>query len=144
MLTATLRSVRQGEAGAAAPSGAELLKAAKKRLCEGWGELKPLQLLKTGGGSRAGTPAPKAVQQALLSALEKLCMADEAFLPLSPHLLKMLYEEDVVSEEVVLAWATAATVAAAAGGPGARFLKAVQPIISWLQEAESEEDEEDE
>eukprot|EP00873_Tetraselmis_striata_P007608 jgi/Tetstr1/427872/TSEL_017949.t1 len=66
--------------------------------------------------------------------------AGRAYMDLSPRLLKLLYDEDVVSEEAVLAWdkQTRATTG------DSRFLKLAGPFIKWLEEAEEDSGEESE
>lgn len=65
--------------------------------------------------------------------------AGRALADLSPRLLKLLYDEDVVSEEAVVAWEKEAK----ANTVDSRFLKLAAPFIKWLQEAEEDSDEED-
>lgn len=60
--------------------------------------------------------------------------------------LKALYEEDVVVEDVLLAWyekSGAATVLGIDGDQATRVRAAAEPFITWLQEASDEEDDSD-
>jgi len=58
--------------------------------------------------------------------------------------LKVLYDEDVLSEEAVIAWGQAKEAAAALDPDmDARFLEKAKPFIEWLQEASSSEEESD-
>jgi translation initiation factor 5 len=64
-------------------------------------------------------------------------------------LLKVLYDEDLAEEEVVLAWAgkeDAGAILGLSGEAAAPVRKAAAPFVDWLQEADEdeEEDEEDE
>lgn len=84
--------------------------------------------------------SPKA-QKYLLSGIEILVgkVHKDLLMPKVPHILKLLYDEDILDEEVILKWA---------GKPNKKHLpKSVseelrakaKPFIKWLQEAEVEE-----
>lgn len=64
-----------------------------------------------------------------------------AFAAVFKELLHALYEADVVDEEALLAWADEK---AAADASERRFLERAMPLIQWLREASSEEDEDGE
>jgi hypothetical protein len=51
--------------------------------------------------------------------------------------LKVLYDADVLCEEAILSWH-----AAPCGPHGTRVRQAVAPFVTWLQEAEEEDDDE--
>ena len=60
--------------------------------------------------------------------------------------LKVLYDEDVVEEDIILAWhakAGAGAVVGVAPAAGAAVREAAQPIVDWLREAESDDSEEE-
>lgn len=54
------------------------------------------------------------------------------------YVLRTLYDQDVLEEEPILAWATAERAAIAAGGNGGLFAE-VSPFIEWLEEADEED-----
>lgn len=56
-----------------------------------------------------------------------------------PLVLKALYDEDVLEEEIILEWYNQGLVA---GNKSSQIWKIVKPFIEWLQNAESESDEE--
>eukprot|EP00899_Mesostigma_viride_P013954 jgi/Mesvir1/2255/Mv19302-RA.1 len=64
------------------------------------------------------------------------------FMPLAMHGLKMLYDEDVLLEEDVLAWG-AVQRASGKAAEGA-FQKAGMQLVQWLEEASEEESDDDE
>ena len=59
-------------------------------------------------------------------------------------MLKVLYDEDVVEEDVILAWhdkAGAGAVVGVAPAAGAAVRDAARPLVDWLREAESDDEE---
>jgi hypothetical protein len=121
-----------------APTAAAAATAARA-LLSGWkGALAPL--LKT-----------KADQMGFLRAWEAACAeppgaeAAARRLALAPVVVKQLYDDDVLDEAALLAWAANAKVRGANAeskeAPAAAALSAkLAPLVQWLQEAESEED----
>lgn len=60
--------------------------------------------------------------------------------------LKVLYDEDVVEEDIILAWhakSGAGAVVGVAPAAGAAVREAAKPIVDWLREAESDDSEEE-
>eukprot|EP00854_Cymbomonas_tetramitiformis_P004045 gene4045-5018_t len=60
-------------------------------------------------------------------------------LPIVMHTLKVAYDEDVLTEEGIFAWAQAAKKQE----EDDKFLKTATPFITWLQEAEDDDEEEE-
>lgn len=52
----------------------------------------------------------------------------------------MLYDQDVVSEEVILTWEARELQA---DGPGKTLVQAASQLLEWLKEADSDDDEGD-
>jgi len=80
-------------------------------------------------------------QQGILVGIEELCGVREvSLLPSVPHILKALYDEDVLEEEVLLAWHSHKSK-----GTIAKVKDAGKVFVDWLRNAEeeSEGDEED-
>jgi hypothetical protein len=115
--------------------------AAARKLVSAWGgALKPL--LRT-----------KNEQAAFLRSWEGACAeAGEAGarrLITAPIIVKALYDDDILGEEAVLAWAASAKTRAAAtdkdakeAAAAAALLVKLGPIVTWLQEADSDSEEE--
>ena len=64
----------------------------------------------------------------------------------TPKALKLLYDEDVVDEEFLQAWyakPNAAKVLEVPEEAAAAVRKAAQPFITWLEEAEEDESDEE-
>jgi translation initiation factor 5 len=64
-----------------------------------------------------------------------------------PFLLKMLYEEDLVEDQVIIAWGAAPAVARKHGvdkTSAERIREVSQKVLEWLDEDSDEEDEEEE
>eukprot|EP00002_Diphylleia_rotans_P001393 TRINITY_DN10783_c0_g1_i1.p1 TRINITY_DN10783_c0_g1~~TRINITY_DN10783_c0_g1_i1.p1 ORF type:complete len:724 (+),score=170.05 TRINITY_DN10783_c0_g1_i1:76-2247(+) len=82
------------------------------------------------------TEAP--AQVALLNSIVNFAACDfsQSFI----NILKVLYDQEIASEEAILAWAAQTSRDAP---PLSIFINAAQPLIDWLQNAE-EEDEDDE
>lgn len=86
-------------------------------------------------------------QKELMRAIEAFC----GELPANASkeialLLKVLYDEEILEEEHILAWHDAGKGSAGNGSKGAAVRKSAQPFVDWLRsaEAESEEEEDDE
>ena len=75
----------------------------------------------------------------LLYAVQTSCYDDPALLKVWPEAVRHLYDKDVVSEETVMGWYRKGTLSKGRAG----FLRALEPFVNWLQEAEEESDEED-
>lgn len=61
-----------------------------------------------------------------------------------PFALKWLYEEDLISEDIIVAWGDAPAIAKKAGvdkAAAAAIREASQKVLDWLQQ-ESDDDEE--
>ena len=62
-----------------------------------------------------------------------------------PFILKFLYEEDLVEEDIILAWGDAPAIAKKHGVDRAAadaIRQQSQQVLDWLQEADSDEEEE--
>lgn len=113
----------------------------------------PAAALKLGAGIKRGAPLLRALggdapgQLAVLVALEWLCASSAPRLREAPLALKALYDEDLVEEDIILAWAGRSDAAAALGVEprDARAVRqAVAPVVEWLREGEEDSDEEEE
>lgn len=63
-----------------------------------------------------------------------------------PFLLKWLYEEDLIDEDIIVQWGDAPAIARKAGvdkAAAAEVRALSQKVLDWLQEASSDEDESD-
>lgn len=102
--------------------------------------------IKRGAGLLRVLAADAPGQLALLVALEWLAAEGApARLREAALALKALYDEDLVDEEIILAWADREEAAKALGvdADGARGVrKAVAPVVEWLRENEEDSDEE--
>ncbi|XP_018021523.1 eukaryotic translation initiation factor 5 [Hyalella azteca] len=84
-------------------------------------------------------------QKYLLGALEKLVeMKKEALLPKVPHILKTLYDHDIVDEEVIVEWSKKASKKYVSKEMAQEIHKKAAPFLKWLQEAEEEDSSEEE
>lgn len=81
------------------------------------------------------------VQKYLIGALEKLTeLKKDALLNKFPIILKTLYDEDIVEEEVLLEWGKKVSKKYVNKELAEEIHKKAQPFLKWLQEAEEEED----
>lgn len=89
-------------------------------------------------------------QVEVMLTLEEMCDEEGVFakskgaryIPVFQHMLKLMYDKDILSEEAIIMWAKEKE---GAEEEDKRYLKLAQPFITWLQEADEEEsDEEDE
>uniref|UniRef100_A0A2P2HXD8 Eukaryotic translation initiation factor 5 n=3 Tax=Hirondellea gigas TaxID=1518452 RepID=A0A2P2HXD8_9CRUS len=84
-------------------------------------------------------------QKYLLGAIEKLTeMKKEQLLPKIPLILKALYDNDIVDEEILLEWGKKASKKYVGREMVQEIHKKAQPFLKWLQEAEEEESSEEE
>ncbi|KAI9011815.1 domain found in IF2B/IF5-domain-containing protein [Hyaloraphidium curvatum] len=92
-----------------------------------------------------GSKAEKA-QKALLGGIERLVgeMYPEELMPKVIKVLKLLYDEDLIDEEVMLAWADKPSSKYVKKDVSKEIRKKAEPFFKWLREAEEESsDEED-
>jgi len=74
-------------------------------------------------------------QAVLLKAVENFCSQDKSLHPKAPLLIKEFYDQDLLEEENIVCWFEKQC---SAGG----LRDQVVPLVKWLQEAETESDEE--
>lgn len=87
----------------------------------------------------------KKAQKYLLGGYEKLVgdvFKDKLF-DKSMAVLKLFYDEDILEEEAILAWASKESKKYVGKEMSRKIHEKVAPFIKWLQEAEEEEDEDD-
>nr|CAG4649313.1 EOG090X05QT [Scapholeberis mucronata]SVE93600.1 EOG090X05QT [Scapholeberis mucronata] len=93
--------------------------------------------------TRATHENPKA-QKALLGGVECIIQLNQAaLLPKVSHILKGLYDLDLVDEEVMFEWSSKPSRKYVSKELNAEILAKAQPFITWLKEAEEESDESD-
>jgi translation initiation factor eIF-2B subunit epsilon len=86
-------------------------------------------------------------QVAVIAHLEDAADETPLWSSLFQHIIKMLYDEDVLEEEAIIAWAEGSQQPSTPGGvPSAnrsKYIKACDAFLTWLREAEEESEEED-
>lgn len=91
--------------------------------------------------SRSTQGNPKA-QKALLGGVECIIHLNQAtLLPKVPHILKGLYDLDLVDEDVMIDWGSKPSRKYVSKELNADILAKAQPFITWLKEAEEESEE---
>lgn len=83
-------------------------------------------------------------QKALLGGVE--CVIDlnqTALLPKVPHILKGLYDLDLVEEEIMIEWGSKPSRKYISKELSAEILAKAQPFITWLKDAEEESEDSD-
>ena len=65
------------------------------------------------------------------------CAHSHTLLSCAPQVLKLLYDEEVLEEDAVLAWADEKTMAEE---DERKYLQKAAAFVAWLREAESEEE----
>ncbi|KAL3197834.1 hypothetical protein MRX96_044683 [Rhipicephalus microplus] len=79
-------------------------------------------------------------QRYLLGGIEQVVKEySAALLPRVPHLLKLLYDQDIVEEEVLLDWSKRVSKKYVSREVAQEIHERARPFIKWLQEAEEEE-----
>jgi hypothetical protein len=97
-----------------------------------------LRQLKVWGKLLAAYATTPRLQVELLITVQLWCYESQEVMKAFRDIIHLLYETDVVSEEAVLYWAKKGS----AHKGRAMFLENAAPFIKWLEEAESEDDDE--
>ncbi|KAK7582326.1 hypothetical protein V9T40_013771 [Parthenolecanium corni] len=80
-------------------------------------------------------------QKYLLGGIEQVIgLHKEALMPKVPGILKWMYDNDVLDENVVLDWASKVSKKFVSRELNQEIHKAADPFVKWLKEAEEEED----
>lgn len=86
----------------------------------------------------------KIIERHLIASLEYLCKDKPKNFPV---MIKQFYDEDALEEETILEWADEGrsefTLAAVDEETRAALRGEAEPVVVWLQEADSEEEDED-
>ncbi|ORX98981.1 translation initiation factor [Basidiobolus meristosporus CBS 931.73] len=83
-------------------------------------------------------------QKALLGGLERLIgITNQNLLPKTPVILKALYDEDLVDEEIFIKWGSKASKKYVDKETSKNIRKKAEPFITWLAEAEEEDSDEE-
>jgi translation initiation factor 5 len=86
----------------------------------------------------------KKAQKYLLGAVEQIVGVDHPdLMSRVPHILKALYDEDLLEEEVILEWAQKASKKYVDKKISAEIHEKASPFINWLRDAEEETSDED-
>lgn len=84
-------------------------------------------------------------QRSLLGAVEKLIAKQEKeLLPFSAHIVKNLYDEDILEEDAILAWAEKPSSKYTSKTQAKKIVEKCEKFLTWLKEAEEEDDDEEE
>ena len=87
----------------------------------------------------------KIVERHLIAAIEDICKDKPKNFPV---MIKQLYDEDVLDEDTILEWADAGrseyTLDSVDEESRAILRGEAEPVVVWLQEAESDEEDDDE
>eukprot|EP00124_Ichthyophonus_hoferi_P001446 Ihof_evm1s76 gene=Ihof_evmTU1s76 len=84
-------------------------------------------------------------QRCLLGAIERLCtVLFPSLLVKVAHIIKALYDLDIVEEEVLTSWGDQSTSTYVTADSFKKILLKAEPVLAWLKEAESEDDDDDE
>nr|CAG4634773.1 EOG090X05QT [Alona affinis] len=83
-------------------------------------------------------------QKALLGGIECVInLHQSTLLPKVPHILKGLYELDLVDEEIILEWGSKPSRKYVSKELSTDILAKAQPFLTWLKDAEEESDDSD-
>lgn len=82
-------------------------------------------------------------EKSFLGGLERLLGTERtALIPQLPKILMTLYDKDLLSEEVILAWGSKVSKKYVPKDVSKKVRKAAKPFIEWLKQAEEESDDE--
>ncbi|ORX50657.1 hypothetical protein BCR36DRAFT_583237 [Piromyces finnis] len=82
-------------------------------------------------------------QKAILGGIERLVDQNDNLLPKVAFILKAFYDEDIVEEDVLLAWGEKASKKYVDKSKSKEIRKQATPFLNWLREAEEESSDED-
>lgn len=84
-------------------------------------------------------------EKAFLGGLERfLGNEHQELIPQIPKILLEIYQQDVVSEETLKNWGSKASKKYVDLAASKKVRKAAEPFLQWLENAESDEDDDDE
>lgn len=84
------------------------------------------------------------LEKAFLGGLERfLGMEKPELIPALPKILMAIYDHDIVTENVILAWGSKVSKRYVAKDVSKKVRRAAKPFIKWLQEADEESDDEE-
>jgi len=85
-------------------------------------------------------------QKSVLGGIEMLIAKEypEALMPKTLHILKSLYELDIVEEAVLLDWGSKPSKKYVSKEESVKIIKEAQPFLTWLAEAEEDSDDDSE
>lgn len=84
-------------------------------------------------------------QKYLLGGVEKTIeVHKDSLLPKVPRIMKTLYDEDILDEEVILEWGKKVSKKYVSKELSEQIHKKAEPFLTWLKEAEEESEESDE
>ncbi|KAI5288935.1 hypothetical protein KEM52_000978 [Ascosphaera acerosa] len=97
----------------------------------------------SGAGSGSGSGGERA-QKALLGGLERLVgNIHPPLMPQLPAILLACYQEEIIEEDVVKAWGSRASKKYTDISTSKKVRKAAVPFLEWLENAESDDEEEE-
>lgn len=82
-------------------------------------------------------------QKAILGGIERLVDQNDKLLPKVAFILKAFYDEDIVEEDVLLAWGEKASKKYVDKAKSKEIRKQATPFLNWLKEAEEESSDDD-
>eukprot|EP00897_Mesotaenium_endlicherianum_P009042 jgi/Mesen1/8166/ME000438S07269 len=96
-----------------------------------------LRQVKTWGKLVGAFTVSAKLEAELLYKIQMQCYEDAKIQRLFPEFVRTLYDQDVLAEDTIMLWFRKGT------NPKGRqlFVKALEPFVKWLEEAEEEEDE---
>lgn len=84
-------------------------------------------------------------QKALLGGIERhVGLSHPELIPQIPQILHALYDEDILDEDIIIAWGSKASKKYVEKDVSKKVRKAARSFIEWLENAESESESEDE
>lgn len=90
------------------------------------------------------TLGDKKAQRYLMGGIEQLIDKHEAeLLPKAAHIVKALYDQDLVEEEALLAWGEKPSSKYVSKSVARKIIEKCEPVLNWLKEAEEEDEDEE-
>ena len=84
------------------------------------------------------TSRSKSGQQYYMKGIESIVIKHPIFMEIFPKILHTLYDEDILSDKTILAWNKELSASSAQDKDKAQMVARLKPLISWLEQSDSE------
>ena len=80
----------------------------------------------------------KSGQRYFVEGMESIVRKYSIFMEIFPKILHSLYDEDILSDDIILNWNKELSAASSQDDTKAQMVSRLKPLISWLEQSDSE------